>query len=217
MAKKVNKPVKLSSIKVGGNKASGKDSGAPAQSKRPSTYRPSKVTYKDILASTTFLKVKQRSLKINGIDITSIDFSSFEIRFICNSATIKGKKYTVILQLNPIDPKVIIDKKTNIRNVFQQAGMKIWCSCPAHLYWGFQYRACRYDYAAFPGYKVPYPYVRNPKLLGVSCKHVRAVAMAFPFLINDIAKQFKNFYTQEQLKAIGDSLEHALKGIKLSV
>lgn len=212
MAKKVNKPVKLSSIKVKGNAPS------PSQERRGSTpFKPSRVTYKDILSSTTFLKVKQRSLKITGIDIASIDFSNYEIRFMCNSATIKGKKYTVILQLNPIDPSVLIDKRTNIRNVFQQAGLRIYCSCPAHLYWGFQYRACRYDYAVFPKWKVSYPDIRNPKLLGVSCKHVRAVAMAFPFLIPDIAKHFKDFYTKEQLQAIGDSLENALKGVKVSL
>ena len=210
-----NKPIKLSKADIKKYQRKSKST----NSRMRDETKPSSVTYKKILSETEFLKVKQRSLKVNGIDLISIDAAGNELRFQVNFATTPGKKYTAIIQFNPISPTLIVDKKTNLNKLLKESGIKIYCSCPAHTFWGFQYLAVRKGYAAFGSLKVAYPKIRNPRLRGYSCKHIRAICMALPFWATSISKYLRKYWTEniEQMKKITDAIAEAAKHIKIEL
>ena len=168
---KVNKPIRLTKAntrKYASTRKSGSALPKPSSRMKPES-KLSTTTYKKILSETEFLKVKKRSMMVNGIGLISIDAAANELRFQCNSVTTPGKKYTVILQFNPLSPDLIVNKRTNLNKLLLDSGIKIFCSCPAHLWFGMQYMAVKKGYAAFGSWKVPYPKIRNPKLRGYSC------------------------------------------------
>lgn len=167
---KVNKPIRLTKAntrKYASTRKSGSTLPKPSSRMKPES-KLSTTTYKKILSETEFLKVKKRSMMVNGIDLISIDAAANELRFQCNSVTTPGKKYTVILQFNPLSPDLIVNKRTNLNKLLLDSGIKLYCSCAAFYYF-FQYVAVKYNYAAFGSWKVPYPKIRNPKLRGYSC------------------------------------------------
>ena len=55
-----------------------------------------------------------------------------------------------------------------------QRDMRVSCDCPSSLYWGFEYILGMHD-AQIGAKETRYPVVRNPKLEGVTCKHVARV------------------------------------------
>lgn len=168
---KVNKPIRLTKAntrKYASTRKSGSTLPKPSSRMKPES-KLSTTTYKKILSETEFLKVKKRSMMVNGIDLISIDAAANELRFQCNSVTTPGKKYTVILQFNPLSPDLIVNKRTNLNKLLLDSGIKVFCQCSSWLYYGFQYIAVKKGYAAFGSWKVSYPKIRNPKLRGYSC------------------------------------------------
>src|SRR4030042_4267840 len=68
--------------------------------------------------------------------------------------------------------------------------IKVKCSCPAYLYWGYDFITTQLDSNAGKGENRS-PNIRNPHLEGVVCKHLVKVLEALPFHINDVAKKMK--------------------------
>lgn len=67
----------------------------------------------------------------------------------------------------------------------------ISCSCPAFLYWGFDYIVSQLDSKAGPEQTI-FPKVRNPKLLGCMCKHCYKAVNGFGTSWNRIASDIQN-------------------------
>ena len=205
---KQNKPIRLT--KSNTRKYS---SSSPSHSSSVMKTKPSSLNYKKFLSERDFLKVAKRASMVQGWSLSSIDFAGNELRFLVNSVTRPGIKYTIIVQVNPIDKSVMIDKKAKLYKILQDAGLKIFCSCPAWGYFGYSYKAWRQGYGIFP--ETRYPHIRNPHLRGFVCKHLHYVMRLWPFLSRQIAKQFRDYWTKEQLEQIDDAIEYALKGIKI--
>lgn len=67
--------------------------------------------------------------------------------------------------------------------------IKLHCTDPSFLYWGYQYILTQLDAAIYPEDR--FPEIRNPGLRGVVCKHMNRVLHALPFHLGDIAKEIK--------------------------
>lgn len=218
---KVNKPIRLTKAntrKYASTRKSGSTLPKPSSRMKPES-KLSTTTYKKILSETEFLKVKKRSMMVNGIDLISIDAAANELRFQCNSVTTPGKKYTVILQFNPLSPDLIVNKRTNLNKLLLDSGIKVYCGCSSFLFWGFQYIAVKKGYAAFGSWKVPYPKIRNPKLRGLSCKHIRSICMALPFWAPSISKFLRKYWSDnmDQVQEVADAISEAAKRIKIDL
>lgn len=121
--------------------------------------------YRKLISEKTFLKVQQRARGL-GVKIEAIDFEGMELRFSVQSGTYPNKSYTVIVQLNSLEPTDIIGGR-NIAEVLRNAKLKCYCTCPAFNFWGYAYKAWRYGYGLWP--QTIYPRIRNPHLKGYLC------------------------------------------------
>lgn len=84
-----------------------------------------------------------------------------------------------------------------VRLLINSGNIKVTCNAPdgkdepSWLFWGHKYKATLQGYNYGAG-ETRYPVIRNPKLQGGGCKHVRAVMGALPFHITKIAKDLKS-------------------------
>lgn len=130
---------------------------------------PSPYAYKHLLSDSAFLKVKQRAQQVQGISLSSIDFANNEVRFKVNSVSRPGLQHNVVVVFNPVDGDVVERMGVgNVAAMLRRVGIRVYCSCEAWWYWGYQYKSERRSYNA---YKLgpSFPKVRNPHLQGFVC------------------------------------------------
>lgn len=134
-----------------------------------SPLAPSPYNYKHLMSDPGFLKVKARAQKVQGIDLVAIDFAKNEVRFQVNSVSRPGLRHNIVVQFNSVPAKTVMDRGTHgLATLLRQVGVRVFCSCEAWWYWGFQYKSERRDYNAYK-FGLAYPKVRNPKLKGYTC------------------------------------------------
>jgi len=68
--------------------------------------------------------------------------------------------------------------------------IKLHCTDPSFLYWGYQYLLTAIDASIYPEERKPV--VRNPQERGIVCKHARLVLQVLPFNMGYIAQEMKN-------------------------
>ena len=69
--------------------------------------------------------------------------------------------------------------------------LRISCTCPAYLYWGYKYILTQLD-TNYADDENRFPRIRNPKLQGVMCKHCYTTIQAFPFNWTKIARDIES-------------------------
>jgi len=67
--------------------------------------------------------------------------------------------------------------------------VRVFCSCPAFLYWGYRYIAWKHGFGLRR--ETRKPTTRNPHLHGSVCKHLEAVLKAIPFNAGDSTRGMK--------------------------
>lgn len=67
--------------------------------------------------------------------------------------------------------------------------ISVHCDCPAYKYWGHQFIMTKRDSAIVPENR--FPSIRNPRLLGGCCKHLRRSLAVLPFNLGYIAREIK--------------------------
>lgn len=79
----------------------------------------------------------------------------------------------------------------------ERARMLLWvgnvrlhCTCPSFLYWGYQYICTVLDSAIYPEER--YPRIRNPKERGIVCKHLNVTLRVLPFHSGEIAREIRS-------------------------
>ena len=87
------------------------------------------MTYKRLLSGDDFLRVRERSRQVSGINLISVDYKDFELRFQCSSVTYPDKKYTIIVQLEGLDGDKVIASGSSLAAVLKDAKMKVYCNC----------------------------------------------------------------------------------------
>ena len=81
-----------------------------------------------------------------------------------------------------------------IRYAIERGDIKIFCSCPAHLYWGYKYYATVFDYAYGTRTEKRKPQRNNPDFDSSHCKHVGKV---FDWILNhqdELVNLFATYY-----------------------
>lgn len=68
--------------------------------------------------------------------------------------------------------------------------VRLHCTCPSFLYWGYQYILTVLDAAIYPEDR--HPRIRNPAERGIVCKHLNKTLRVLPFHSADIAKEMKS-------------------------
>lgn len=69
--------------------------------------------------------------------------------------------------------------------------IKVYCSCPAYRYWGYEYINTQLD-SNEGDPQERYPRVRNPHLTGVLCKHIYKAFSILPMMWNSIASDISH-------------------------
>ncbi len=67
--------------------------------------------------------------------------------------------------------------------------LRLHCTCPAYHFWGMQYIQTQHEVAIIP--EPRFPTIRNPKLLGFTCKHLTRTLKVLPFHLGDMASAIK--------------------------
>lgn len=79
--------------------------------------------------------------------------------------------------------------------------LKVSCSCPAFLFWGYEFILSEYDaryegeggedWEGKTGKEKRPPVIRNPNLDGIVCKHLVAVLQVLTFAVSKVASKLK--------------------------
>lgn len=113
----------------------------------------------------------------------SVDSSQFAkngITYIIRIKFIEWRKIGMRSDLNWIQ---------KARLLLQQGNIKIDCTDPSFLYWGFQYMLTQIN-ASIRRESRP-PNIRNPRRRGIVSKHPSKVLQVLPFYSGDIAQELK--------------------------
>lgn len=90
-------------------------------------------------------------------------------------------------------PEIADDDSLSVREKVRLAiagDLKISCTCPAYLYFGYKYILTQLDTNEADD-EHRFPRIKNPKLQGVMCKHCYAAIKAFPMKWTSIAKDIQ--------------------------
>ncbi len=153
-------------------------------------------TYKDLgtLVDGNFLNQAVRAEELTGIRYVGFepeDIMNFHIN--SSNHTKNRIKYTNSFQFDQWE-EIGVDQDFNF---MERARLLLWvgdirmhCTCPSFLYWGYQYMCTVLDAAIYPEER--FPRIRNPSERGIVCKHLNRVLRVLPFHAGSIAKEIKN-------------------------
>lgn len=150
------------------------------------------LTRKDLLADTdTWTKNKARNVrKATYLGVTE-DYTAF---FRVPSVT-ANPPTNYLVKIKLVDyPEVADDETLDTRGKVRLAiagDLKISCTCPAYLYFGYKYILTQLD-SNEADKEHRFPKIKNPKLQGVMCKHCYTAINAFPFNWTMIARDIEN-------------------------
>lgn len=155
-------------------------------------HRIDELTRKDLIADVDkWTKDKTRLVRRAVYLGVTEDYTVF---FRVPSVTAKpATNYVVKVQM--VDyPDVEKDEDLSVREKVRLAisgDLKISCTCPAFLYFGYKYILTQVD-SNESDKENRFPKVRNPKLQGVMCKHCYAAMKSFPLNWTSIAKDIES-------------------------
>ncbi len=151
-------------------------------------------TYKDIasLIDPNFLNQKVRADALRGLELSG--FEQNIMQFLINSSKFEENRIRYSCS-------VLFDQWDEIGqdpdfNFVERARMLLWvgdirlhCTCPSFLYWGYQYILSVLDASIYPERRTPS--IRNPGDRGSVCKHLHRVMKVLPFYSGEIASAMK--------------------------
>lgn len=152
-------------------------------------------TYKEIatLIDGNFLKQTVRANELDGIRYVGFkpeDVMNFHVN--SSEHDENAIKYANSIQFDQWeeigrDPDFNWNERA--RMLLWVGNIKLHCSCPSFLYWGYQYICTVLDAAIYPEER--FPRIRNPQERGVVCKHLNRVLRVLPFHSGSIAKELR--------------------------
>lgn len=152
--------------------------------------------YVNLISEKTFLKVRVRARQLlrDGTDLVAIEYKERRLRFKTASGTY-GKRvywYQTIEITDALLENILAAKSfRDVETLIKDSDLKVHCTCPAFVYWGFKYIAWRRGYGLQR--ELRRPKVRNPHQKGFVCKHLYLVLSLYPFWSKALAKKFKGW------------------------
>lgn len=151
-------------------------------------------TYKELaqLIDGNFLNQKARADALSKVDFG--EFQDDTVVFYVPSSEFKenGIRYINQVQFDQWDQlgrDEDFDYNEKSRMLLWVGDIRVSCSCPSYLYWGYQYILTVLDSAIYP--ETRFPKVRNPQERGIVCKHLNRVLRVLPFYSGRIAKEMQ--------------------------
>jgi hypothetical protein len=137
-----------------------------------------------------FLNVKERWKQVKYIKYLGLSKSG-EIIFRTESATIKGRFYIEKIKLVHLGELRKYGKKNKktLRDRVKNDDVGIWCSCPAHLYWGYKYIGWKGGWGLRK--ETRKPKIRNPQQRGALCKHMLAIFSRWDSYLDSITRDLQ--------------------------
>jgi len=152
-------------------------------------------TYKELgqLVDGNFLSQHVRAEELDGIRFVGFEPEGVMNFHVNSSKHTKNRiKYTNSIQFDEWE-EVGSDPDLNF---VERARMLLWvgnirlhCTCPSFLYWGYQYMCTVLNAAIYPEER--FPRERNPGERGIVCKHLNRVLRVLPFHSGEIAREAK--------------------------
>lgn len=145
------------------------------------------LTRKDLISDTDrWTRDKARLVKRAVYLGITEDYTCF---FRVPSVTAKPPT-TYVVKVKLVEyPEIADDETLSTREKVRLAiagDLKISCTCPAYIYWGYKYILTQLDTNAIdPEHR--FPRVKNPRLQGVMCKHCYVALNIFPMSWTSIA------------------------------
>lgn len=152
----------------------------------------------DELSRKDILKdIDPRTLKYSK-DVSALKYigitKDYEVVFETPSVTANpATKYTQKIALQDL-AEILDDETLKVGEKVRLAiagDLKVSCTCPAYKWWGYEYIMTQLD-AKEGSPQTIFPKIRNPKLQGTLCKHLKVVVQSFPLNWTSIAKDIKD-------------------------
>lgn len=154
--------------------------------------RVDELTRKDILNAVD-KKNKARSKLIKKVQYLGVT-SDYTVYMGVSSVT-ANPPTTYLVKIKLLEyPSIEDDETLTIREKVRLAlagDVAISCSCPAFLWWGYDYIVSQLSSKVGPEQTI-YPHIRNPKLTGILCKHSYRAITHVGMNWTSIAKDIKN-------------------------
>ena len=140
-----------------------------------------------------FLNQKVRADELNGIQLGG--FEDNIMKFLINSSKfdenrIRYQCSVMFDQWDEIGQDPDFNFPERARMLLWVGDLRLHCTCPSFLYWGYQYILTVLDSSIYP--EVRAPKVRNPGERGIVCKHLNRILRVLPFYSGEMAKELKN-------------------------
>jgi hypothetical protein len=157
-------------------------------------------TYKELagMIDGNFLSQKVRSDALDGIRL--LGFEGNIMRFRINSSEFAQNRiqYQCSVQFDDWDevgPDPDLNYAEKARLLLWVGNIRLHCTDPSYLYWGYNYLLTVLDAAIYPEERKPV--IRNPQERGIVCKHLNRILRVLPFYSGKIAAELKSqFGTQ---------------------
>ena len=165
-------------------------------------------TYKEIISAIdpSFLQHAKRASILQGIRLAkgsscTLDkeeepstFCNGTMAFVVPSSNNQnnGINYINRIQItewNDVVNDLTLTPQEATKLIIWSGHVKVHCTCPSFLYYGFQYILTQLGISIYPEDRPPH--IRNPGLKGIVCKHLNRSIKAFPFYGNEIRNQVK--------------------------
>lgn len=153
-------------------------------------------TYKEIASAIdpNFLNQRVRANALSGIRFVGFSDSNI-MNFSVNSSKFSENRIRYVNsvlfeQWEEVGADPDFNFMERARLLLWASDIRLHCTCPSFLYWGYQYILTVLDAAIYPEER--FPNIRNPGERGVVCKHMNRILRVLPFHSTEIASELKN-------------------------
>ena len=141
-------------------------------------------TYKELksLYDDNFLKQKYRTSVLEKSSYIGMIENTMYFKVNSSEFEKNGILYTNRIEFEEFfeQAKDVNTSTSDIANLLMNYGnIKVHCTCPSFLYWGYQYLSTAIDASVEPENRNPV--IKIPDERGIVCKHLRKTLNALPF------------------------------------
>jgi len=152
-------------------------------------------TYKELagMIDPNFLQQGIRASQLNGIQFQSFDPED-TMNFLINSSKYQDNHVQYLNSIQFVEweetgSATDTSSREKALLLLWNGNIRLNCTCPSFLYWGYQYLLTVLDAAIHPETRKPVK--RNPQERGIVCKHTNRILRVLPFYSGDISTEIK--------------------------